>query len=354
MKIIRLSTFLDFGGVEKKMLNISQFNDPDNEWIFCAINKGGFAEQKIKENNKKAIVFNLSYSIPSLQSIKKLYYFFKKEKPDVVHTSGAEANFHGIIAAKIAGVPIKIAEEIGIPKQSFVAKQIFRVIYSMANNVVGESNAVVNYLHDNYHIPKNRLSKIHNFVLFSKINSEILNNDGIFKMISVSRLEAVKNIESVLRILPQLLRDNPNITYTVVGEGPHRKILERLVIDLALENHVFLVGFKSNPYDFLLNADLYLLTSFTEGFSNSLLEAMYCGIPCLSTKVGAAEEFFIDSKNGWIVNPDNEVELKEKLSSILKLDPLMLNNIGQAGKKTIEDKFSLSRHIKELFKIYEN
>ena len=51
MKIIRLSTFLDFGGIESKMANLSTYSD-DNEWIFCAIGKGGMAESKIKSQNK--------------------------------------------------------------------------------------------------------------------------------------------------------------------------------------------------------------------------------------------------------------------------------------------------------------
>ena len=54
MKIIRLSTFLDFGGIESKMANLSSWND-ENDWLFVAIGKGGEAEKKIKSNNKLSI-----------------------------------------------------------------------------------------------------------------------------------------------------------------------------------------------------------------------------------------------------------------------------------------------------------
>ena len=91
MKIIRLTTFLDFGGIESKMANLATHSD-DNKWIFCALNKGGFAEKKIVQNKKEVVCFNASYSIPSFRTILKLYFYFKKQKPDVVHCAGSEAN----------------------------------------------------------------------------------------------------------------------------------------------------------------------------------------------------------------------------------------------------------------------
>ena len=80
MKIIRLSTFLDFGGIETKMVNLSHYNDTENEWIFAAIGKGGVAEERILKNNKRTTILNLNYKIPSLKTIWQLYIYLKKEK----------------------------------------------------------------------------------------------------------------------------------------------------------------------------------------------------------------------------------------------------------------------------------
>ena len=125
MKIIRLSTFLDFGGIESKMVNLSTYKDVENDWVFVAINKGGVAAKKIAENGKRVVCLNLGYRIPDLITVFKLFLFLRKEKPDVLHTSGAEANFFGFLAGKMAGTKNIVTEEIGIPHHSQKAKKIF-------------------------------------------------------------------------------------------------------------------------------------------------------------------------------------------------------------------------------------
>ena len=75
MKIIRLTTFLDFGGIESKMANLSSYTD-DNEWLFCSIGKGGFAANKIAQNKKEVFSFNADHRIPSFNTIIKLYFYF--------------------------------------------------------------------------------------------------------------------------------------------------------------------------------------------------------------------------------------------------------------------------------------
>lgn len=353
MKIIRITTFLDFGGIERKMENLSTSQD-EHEWIFVAINNGGEAENAILKNGKKVICLWSPYKIPQLGTIYKLFRLFKNEKPDVVHTSGAEANFHGIIAAKLAGVKVKIAEEIGIPRQSGFAKSVFKLVYQLADKILGESNLVVKNLIDVYRLSKEKVSVVHNFILFKNLKYVRTHNNDTFKMISVARLEAIKNIEMVLNVMPALLQKKKSLTFTIIGEGPHRQVLEKIIDKLNLKENVFLIGFKNDPYEFLFQADLYLLTSFTEGFSNSLLEAMYSGMPCLSTRVGAADEIFIDSKNGWIVEVNDKDELLGKLTTILQLGKIELSKIGMEGKKTVESKFSLDSHLSRLFSIYEN
>ena len=102
MKILRISTFLDYGGIETKMVNLSSIEDKNNDWIYCSLGKGGRAEENILRNGKRAICLKLPHKIPNITTIFKLYKFIKSEGPDVVHTSGEEANFHGVIAAKMA------------------------------------------------------------------------------------------------------------------------------------------------------------------------------------------------------------------------------------------------------------
>ncbi|ESU22158.1 hypothetical protein FEDK69T_21340 [Flavobacterium enshiense DK69] len=353
MKIIRLTTFLDFGGVEKRLVNISHAND-GNDWVFCAINKGGEAETKIREQGKKVISFNWAYKIPNLQTVYKLYTYFKKESPDVVHTSGAEANFHGVLAAKLARVPVVVSEEIGIPSQSRTAKSIFGLIYRLSDFVVGNSQPVIDYLKTENKVSKRKLKLIPNPMLFPELPQTEKTRSDVFRIVSVSRLEAVKNIESILKSVSRLVSENINVEYVIVGEGAQRSSLENLVAQLGIKDNVTFAGFQNNPYPFLQQSDLYVLSSYTEGFSNSLAEAMYSGTPSLSTKVGAAGDIIMDGHNGWLVEPNNDTDLFLKLKEVISFVEIQRNTVGHKGKKTILENYSLENHLTSLMNIYKN
>ena len=350
MKIIRLSTFLDFGGVEKRLTNIAHVQD-ENQWIFCAINKGGTAEKEIEKLGKRVVVFNLGYKIPNIITIVKLFKFFVRERPNVVHTSGAEANFHGIIAAKLAFVPVVIAEEVGIPKQSGIAKKIYSLIYYFSDVVVGNSKQVIDYLNVENNVSSKRLKLIPNPVIFPNLPS-VIKNESNFNIISVSRLEPVKNIESMLRVVAKVRDLNYPVIYSIVGDGINSTNLKALSRELKLEDNVKFLGFQDNPYTFLLTSDLYVLTSFTEGFSNSLTEAMYCAVPSLTTRVGVAEELIVDNENGWIVNVNDDDALCNSIINIIEIGNQKRQQIGERGKHTVMENYYLQNHIDLLMTIY--
>lgn len=355
MNILRLSTFLDFGGIETKMIKLSKFKDRDNEWIFCSLGKGGVSEEQIKKNGKKVICLKKSHKIPSVSTIFSLYFVLKNNRIDVIHTSGAEANFHGVLAAKMAKVPKIIVEEIGVPTHGKFARVVFNIIYKLSDYVIGESNMVVRNLKSKYSIKTDKLRVIHNFINHSLINSNfILKKRDIFTIVSVSRLELVKNIESVLRVIRKIINTGTEVRYIIVGDGAIKDDLKSLVMSLKIEKYVFFEGFKKDPLPLLLSSDLYVLTSLSEGFSNSLLEAMYAGVPSLSTKVGSAEEVIEDGVNGWLVDVNSDDALYDKLLNIISITRDERLKVGKIGKETVIKNYSSQKHIDLLMEIYHN
>ncbi|UBB88542.1 glycosyltransferase [Candidatus Kaistella beijingensis] len=355
MKILRLTTLLDFGGIETKMANLSTYNDEENEWVFVALGKGGEAEKKIRANGKRIQVLGFDYKIPSIKTIWKFYKFLKKEKPHVLHTSGAEANFFGFFSGKLAGVPKIVVEEIGIPNQSPVAKKIFRFIFNNADCAVGESKVVVDHFVSTYQINPDKAKVVSNFGLFqynlSKLN--VQKEEHLFNILMISRLEKVKNIEGVINVVARLCdTTSKNIRLTIAGSGALEQELKKKVEQMNLQNHVHFLGFITDPYPHLCNADLYVLNSHSEGFSNSLVEAMYSKTPSLSTSVGAAPEIIEDGINGFLTPANDEEVLFDKLKAIIALPKEKLQEIGRAGQDKIMTNFSLENHVNALMKIY--
>lgn len=354
MKIIRLSTFLDFGGIESKMVNLSTYEDDKNEWVFVALNKGGFAEEKIQKNGKRVVCLKLPFRIPNVNTIYQLFLFLRKEKPDVLHTSGSEANFFGFIAGKMAGIKTVIIEEIGIPNHSSKAKKIFQFILKNADWVIGESKIVVDHLIQGYDLSPSKTKVIHNFGIFNPIETrkDFKINSEVFKIIMVSRLEQVKNIEGVLNVVKRLVKEGKEIQISIAGTGSLGQALKNLVQKFEINDNVVFLGLISDPYPHLLASDLYVLNSHSEGFSNSLVEAMYSETPSLSTNVGAAPEIIKDGENGYVVPVNDENALYDKIIDIMKLTGNERLEIGRKGKETITQNFSLEKHIQNLVGIY--
>lgn len=354
MKIIHITTFLDFGGIETKKAKLSQWND-NHEWVYVSIGRGGRAEKKIVENGKRVEVLNLHHRIPSVKTLFKLYQFLSEEKPDIIHTAGSEANFFGFIAGKLAKVPKIIIEEIGIPTHSKAAERIFKLIYKKSDLVIGESQLVVDNLLKKYNLPTNQVKVLHNFGVFNYDFSKIeLKESELFRILMISRLEPVKNLEGAIDAVCRIHSERPNtVMLTIAGSGSLENALKKKVEEQNLQDVVRFVGFVNDPYPYLLNSDLYLLNSFSEGFSNSLIEAMYSGIPCLSTLVGSAEEVIENNINGFLIAPNHNDLLYNKLLEIMSLPLDQRREIGMSGRRMIENKFSIKNHVAELKSLYK-
>ena len=163
MKILRLTTLLDFGGQEKQYLSFTE--QPEllkHQYVFAAIGFGGNAEETLRKRGFEVHILNQAFAIKNIYNIWKVYQLIKKVKPDIVHTAAAEANFHGIIAAKLAGVKTIIGEEIGIPNHSPIAQKVFRCLYRLADQVIGVSQSVKNHLVTTREIPESKGKVIYN------------------------------------------------------------------------------------------------------------------------------------------------------------------------------------------------
>jgi glycosyltransferase involved in cell wall biosynthesis len=350
MKVIRLTTLLDFGGQERKYVSFtSNASLLKNEYCFAAIGYGGHAEKIIRERGFRVEIFNRNPSITNLSNVITLYRWFRKEKPDVVHTAAAEANFHGIVAAKLAGVKVIIAEEIGLPNHSSKAKIIFKWIYKLATRVICVSKAVKQFLIDIDEIPSHKGIVIYNPVSTPK--SFIKKPPSIFTIVTVGRLEKVKNQQILIRAVAKISQFPCKLV--LVGDGREKSHLEELIQTLGCQEKVELVGFSSEPERYLSSASLFVLPSLSEGFGIAVLEAMQQGLPCLCSRVGGVPEFLEEEKTGWLFTPDDEEELVSKLTTIMSLPQEKLDQIGSNAQAYVASGFTEKSYVQQLENLYQ-
>jgi glycosyltransferase involved in cell wall biosynthesis len=124
---------------------------------------------------------------------------------------------------------------------------------------------------------------------------------------TIARFDPIKNHTMMLKSFSQVLKQQPNTTLIIVGDGENRANIVDCIVSLGIGNNVILTGYKTKPVNYLGLMDVYLLSSFSEGTSMTLLEAMSLSKPCVVTNVGGNPEVIVNGENGF-VTPNDDVE----------------------------------------------
>lgn len=359
MKVCRIIPALDFGGVEQRIkLTALGFKDhPEIQLQIVVLGKGGRISKELKGLGFEIHTLGENFRIPNLSLLYRLIEFLKNHKPDVVHTSGSEANFHGLWAAKIAKTPVRIGEEIGFPNHGKLWRMVFKITYMTAHVVIGISKAVADQLISLGEIPSQKAFVIYNPVStpeYSKVASTIgINKEDNFVFVITCRLVPIKNIDLLFRSFSELLNEGTNIKILlwIIGTGPEQKSLEELSKSLEIEKYIHFFGFQKNVFPFLKQADAFVLPSVSEGFSISLVEAMLMGLPSIATKVGGPSEIIEDEKSGFLIDPGDKEELKSRMRETLYM---MKNERDEMKENAVKrgQFFSLHSYIDNLSKLY--
>ena len=356
MKILRLTTALDFGGVEKMYELFASHYQGNHEYVFVALGRDGRTGQKLRDMGYEA--FGFGFENPSVYNPKvtlKLRKWLKKQKFDLIHTASAEANFHGTIAAKLAGVPVIMVEEIGIPSHSKQAQIIFKTIYKWVDEFVWESRAIQSRLIEFKEVKPNVGRIIHNPVAVPEIEDVPERNDpNEWLIASIGRLAAVKNFEMLIRLVVYLNEQDKPSRLLLVGDGPHKEVLTALIAELEATDFVEMPGYADKPTNRITHADLYIQPSFSEGFGISVVEAMMVGLPAIGSNVGGMQDIIEHGKNAWFMDPNGSVEaLANQVVEVMEMPAEERRAIAELGKQSAFERFTPEMYIQKLEDFYE-
>lgn len=169
-------------------------------------------------------------------------------------------------------------------QQSFLYNsELIKLMYNRADKVVVMTDYAMQEMSYIYGIDKRRLVKIPNPITALKKQDqeqEWIYGDEV--IICVGRLENVKQHNIAIRAFSTIANDNPEAKLLILGIGPTEGKLKALVKKMNLSNQVFFLGFKKDIGYYLRHSRVFLMTSKTEGFPNSMLEAMSLGLPIVS------------------------------------------------------------------------
>ncbi len=170
-------------------------------------------------------------------------------------------------------------------------------------------------------------------------------------LITIGRLEKPKGYDRLIKILGALKEYKGSYILNILGDGTEKDNLEKIIQDNGLENQVFLRGFQKNPYVWILQADAFICSSYSEGFSTVATESIILGKPVFTVDCAGMRELISDSKCGVIV-PNTDQDLYKLLRGIFRKEYDLKKY--QIAAEERSKKFSLQETMRELEELFLN
>lgn len=181
------------------------------------------------------------------------------------------------------------------------------------------------------------------------------NRDGKFRVVTTGSLIWRKGYEYALMAIRRLLDSKVPVRFEIIGDGQEWQRILFTIQDLGLEKYVTLYGQLAEEAvrDRLQQADVFLLSSLSEGISNAVLEAMACGIPVVTTDCGGMREAVRDGVEGFVV-PVRDAEAMARSMEKLHNNPDLAKRMGEAGRNRVLQEFDIRRQIREFMELFHS
>lgn len=263
-------------------------------------------------------------------------------KPNVVISFMHKTNEIVLLATRGLNLPVIVSErnDPARPTISKVWTKLRQWTYPFADRIVVQTKRAGNYFSSKL---QERIIVIPNPVLLPLDEKEVANKLlGECSLIAIGRLVPQKGFDLLLEAMAKLKDRYPEWTLTILGEGELRAQLECLCNELGIGDRVHLLGRVKNPYEFLKQADIFIMSSRFEGFPNALCEAMAYGLAVISTDCpNGPREIIRDGVDGKLV-PNEDVSALATAMERLMSDRKERQSLG-ARAKEVTQRFGLEK-----------
>jgi glycosyltransferase involved in cell wall biosynthesis len=271
----------------------------------------------------------------------------------MLHTHNPGSHRVGVPARLLARVPHLVHTKHGRNHPGDpVAVARNRRLARFTSVVVAVSEDAARVARDVERIPAAKVRVIHNGVELGEPVDPAAWSTWTPRGITVARLDPVKDQPTMLRATRRVVAVLPEFRLDIVGDGPERRNLESLARDLALTANVLFHGDRRDVQLLLRRPQVFLLSSITEGISLTLLEAMAAGLPAVATDVGGNREVVAPEVTGILVPPAQPGLLAEAVTALCR-NPARASELGAAGRRQVESRFSLGEMVRRYAELYE-
>jgi glycosyltransferase involved in cell wall biosynthesis len=316
--------------------------------------------------------------VKDIKALWKLYRLLKKEKPAIVHTHTPKAGLLGMMAGRLAGVPIRMHTVAGLPlmENTGVKRKVLdfveRLTYSCATGVYPNSKHLAGFILQNKFCKAQKMKVLGNGSSngintrffqpgeeLSKTACELKKQFGLtdkeFLFVFVGRLVKDKGIEELVEAFSLLKEKHPHIKLLLVGPyEPERDPLAsatRKIIET--DKAIIHAGFQQDIRPYLMISHVLAFPSYREGFPNVPMQAGCFNLPSIVTDINGCNEIIEDGKNGLIIPAKKVPELQQAMERLLTNSALFLT-LQSNARKMIVDRYEQKYLWELLLKEYHD
>lgn len=375
MKLIRITTV----PISLNILLKGQLSFLNKYFEVIAVSGDGPHLSEMAERERvKTHVVKMERPISIFKDIKSLillYRYFKKEKPEIIHSMTPKAGLLSMLAGRLAGVPIRMHTFTGLifPTSSGLKKSILvltdKILCWSATNIYPEGNGVKEDLL-NYKITTKPLKILGNgnvngvdldFFNITQVSEVEKNNlrknldisEEDFVYIFIGRLSRDKGINELVSAFIDL--KSPNLKLLLIGpiETDLKPLNSETFTEINSNKNIILAGFQKDVRPFLAISNALILPSYREGFPNAVLQAGAMNLPCVVTDINGSNEIIIHQQNGLIVPAKDSKNLSRAMYD-LSSDKQLYHHLKNNSRPNVDLKYKQSIVWDALLKEYQN
>jgi glycosyltransferase involved in cell wall biosynthesis len=377
VKLMKFVTVFAVGGTERQFVHLALALEPSRFAVhFGCLRRWGALLEQIDARGIPVFDYQVTTfrSVRALRAQLELARDIRRHRIEIVHTYNFYANVFAIPAAKLAGAKVVASiRDMGayLSRRQRLAQ---RLACMLADQIIVNAEAIKDWLvADGYRA--DRILVIPNGLDLARFGhaekTQTLRTEFGFPADApiigvVGRLAPLKGLEDFLRAAAVVSSRFLSARFVIVGEevfasrgstiirdGSYTRELMELGTRLGLDGRLVFTGFRSDVERLLPELTVSVQPSLSEGLSNTLLESMAAGLPVVATSVGGTVEVVKDGENALLVPPGDHDSLANAICRLLEA-PRFASALGQAGRRSVIDRFSMTRMVETTASLYES
>lgn len=378
VKVVRIVTRLNIGGVAHHVANLMRSLDPANyeQRLVCGVEGSGegsmrelIRAQGVAPVLIPRLVGNPRVNVSDALAFVHILRLLRRERPLILHTHTSKAGLLGRVAARLVGVPIIVHTFHGLVLKGHYGALKTNAVRAVecwlarfSDRLIAVSNEDKKDLIAYRIAPAHKIDLIPlGLVLDHFIDSEKrrgvlhceLGLDSARRLIGiVGRIAPIKNHRLFFDAMARVLIGDTNTHVVVVGDGDLRAEMEGYVRAIGIANRVSFLGWRHDLPQVYTDLDVLVISSNNEGTPVSAIEAMAAGRPVVATRVGGLPDVISDGNTGYLVAPGNVEQLASAVKCVLQ-DGEATERLRRNARDFVKERFAVERLASDIDSLYK-